>query len=154
VVVHLPAGADAETRAVLIIDDNVGFLRVIRAVLEGTAPSFTVHTVETGEEALAFLCGEPPFADAPRPAFVVLDFHLPDVDGPELLARIRARPGLKDIPVLVLSQADWAEDEAAATAAGSQRFRTKPSQLEELHEIVVQFWRDFVVARAPGTGQA
>src|SRR5207247_454799 len=64
---------------VLVVDDNQGFLRAARAVLE---QAFAVHTVENGADALAFLVRRAPFTDAPRPAFIVLDFHLPDMDAP------------------------------------------------------------------------
>jgi chemotaxis family two-component system response regulator Rcp1 len=127
---------------VLIVDDNRGFLRVIRAVLGEGTPSFRTHTVETGQAALAFLRHEERFVDVPRPDFVVLDFHLPDMDAPEVLLRIRERGDLTEIPVLVLSQADWAEDARAALEAGGRRFRAKPSDLDELQRIIVDFWRD------------
>lgn len=129
---------------VLIVDDNPGFLRVTRAILDGEAPSFAVHAVETGAAALAFLDRQPPFTDAPRPAFVVLDFHLPDFDAPAVLAAIGARPALRGMPVLVLSQADWEEDEAAARAAGAALFRVKPSRVRPLRDLVVAFWREHV----------
>jgi len=141
----LPRGhprARSARPTVLIVDDNVAFLRVVRALLEEGDPPFTVYEVETGEAALAFMAGERGIPAAWRPAFMVLDFHLPDMDAPEVLARMRRRAGMRDIPVLVLSQAEWAEDEAAAAAAGSRRFRTKPSELEDLHALIVQFWRD------------
>ena len=124
---------------ILVVDDNVGFLRVVRSILESI---FTVHTVENGTDALAFLERRPPFADAPRPAFVVLDFHLPDMIAPAVLARLRDDAALRAIPVLVLSQADWDEDEAAARAAGARAFRVKPSRVDALREAVVQFWRE------------
>ena len=123
----------------LVIDDNTGFLRVVRSILED---AFTVHTVENGTDALAFLERRPPFADAPRPAFVVLDFHLPDMSAPAILARLGADAALRAIPVLVLSQADWDEDEAAARAAGARAFRVKPSRVQALREAVIDFWKE------------
>jgi CheY-like chemotaxis protein len=129
---------------VLVVDDNVGFLRVVRAILEDATPRFVVHTVQTGHGALAFLERLPPFGDAPRPAFILLDFHLPDLNAPGVLGRLGARRDLSSIPVLVLSQADWAEDEAAARAAGASSFRVKPSRVQRLREVVVSFWKEHV----------
>ena len=131
---------------VLVVDDNPGFLRVARAILED---AFSVHTVENGEEALAFLERRAPFADAPRPAFVVLDFHLPDMNAPAVLARLGADAALRALPVLVLSQADWEEDEQAARAAGARQFCVKPSRVHALREAIVTFWRDHAGA-GPG----
>ena len=133
---------------VLVVDDNEDFLRVARAIL---GDAFTVHTVESGAEALAFLERRHPFDDAPRPAFVVLDFHLPDMNAPAVLDRIGADDDLRAIPVLVLSQADWEEDRAAARAAGARQFRVKPSRVQALRDAVLAFWREHAHA---GVGPA
>ena len=127
------------TVTVLVVDDNQGFLRAARAVLRET---FSVHTVENGNDALAFLERRPPFAAAPRPAFVVLDFHLPDMDAPAVLQRLGADAELRAIPVLVMSQADWEEDAVAACAAGARQFRVKPSRVKALREAIVTFWKE------------
>jgi len=124
---------------VLVVDDNQGFLRAARAVLHET---FVVHTVENGNDALAFLERRPPFVTAPRPTFVVLDFHLPDMDAPAVLARLGADAELRAIPVLVMSQADWEEDAVAARAAGARQFRVKPSRVKALREAIVSFWKE------------
>ena len=131
--------------SVLLVDDNQGFLRAARAVLE---EAFAVHTVENGTDALAFLGRRPPFADAPRPAFVVLDFHLPDMDAPAVLRELGADAELAAIPVLVMSQADWEEDAAAAHAAGARQFRVKPSRVQALRETIVAFWKEHAHAGA------
>jgi len=133
---------------VLVVDDNQGFLRVARAILED---AFAVHTVESGTDALAFLERRPPFTEAPRPAFVVLDFHLPDMNAPAVLRRIASDDHLRAIPVLVLSQADWEEDEVAARAAGARQFRVKPSRVQGLRDTVLAFWREHADA---GVGPA
>ncbi len=130
---------------VLVVDDNQGFLRAARAVLE---QAFAVHTVENGADALAFLGRRPPFTDVPRPAFIVLDFHLPDMDAPAVLRRLGADAELAAIPVLVMSQADWEEDAAAARAAGARQFRVKPSRVQALREAIVAFWKEHARAGA------
>jgi CheY-like chemotaxis protein len=122
---------------VLVVDDNTGFLRVARAVLESAA--FAVHTVKTGKDALAFLERRPPFDTVPRPSFVVLDFHLPDMKAPAVLQWLIGRDDLRRIPVLVMSQADLTEA-AAARAAGATAFRVKPSRVHQLREAMLGFW--------------
>ena len=129
-----------EAATVLVVDDNQGFVRAARAILEDI---FAVHTVENGADALAFLERRPPFGEAPRPAFVVLDFHLPDMDAPTVLRRLGDDAALRLIPVLVLSQADWEEDQAAARAAGARQFRVKPSRVLALRETVLDFWKAY-----------
>ena len=129
---------------VLVVDDNCGFLRVVRAVLESGDPRFAVQTVETGHDALALLDRVAPFEEAPRPAFIVLDYHLHDQDAPAVLEQMSARPGLEAIPVLVLSVAGWEKDQAAAMAAGAVRFHEKPSGVGPLRELLVAFWKEHV----------
>ena len=127
---------------VLVVDDNPDFLRAVRAVLE--RESFAVHTVQTGRQAIAFLEHRTPFVGAPRPAFVVLDYRLDDMNAPAVLTQLRRRPDLRGIPVLVVSQTRWDEDEAAALAAGAHAFREKPSRMRALRDCVVSFWEDHV----------
>jgi CheY-like chemotaxis protein len=130
------------TVPVLVVDDNPGFLRVVRSVFARSTSPFALHTVETGQAALAFLERRPPFADAPRPAFVVLDFRLPDTNAPALLEQLSTQEDLRDIPVLVLSQAGWEQDAAAAEEAGATVFRVKPSGVRALRDLVIGFWKE------------
>jgi chemotaxis family two-component system response regulator Rcp1 len=138
-----------EAIPVLLVDDDEVFLRVASSVLADPPPDFAVSTVRTGTEAVAFLERLPPFTDAPRPAFVILDLRLPDMDAPEVLARLAADGALGDLPVLVVSQADWEEDEAALRRAGATAFHTKPSRVAALRDIVLEFWRHHVAGAAP-----
>jgi CheY-like chemotaxis protein len=147
------AAPSGQTIPVLVVDDDEGFLRVASSVLADSPSDFAVSTVRSGTDAVAFLERQPPFADAPRPAFVILDLRLPDMDAPEVLSRLAAHGTLGDLPVLVVSQADWAEDEAALRQAGATAFRTKPSRVAALRDIVLGFWRDHVAtAGSSGSG--
>jgi two-component system, chemotaxis family, response regulator Rcp1 len=125
---------------ILVADDNREFLRVVRLVLLEATEPFEVHTVETGEQALAFLRRHPPFAAAPAPSIVVLDYRLPDTRATSILRHMRASPELMHLPVLVLSQAGWMEDAAAARAAGATDFRVKPSRVQDLARVIEEFW--------------
>ena len=128
------------TGTVLVVDDSREFLEVARQLLEEVHPGATVHTVQSATDALAFLTRAAPHDDAPRPAFVVLDFRLPDMTAPELLARLRAMPALAGLPVLVVSQAGWPEDARAALAAGASAFVVKPSRASALRAVLRDFW--------------
>ncbi|MBM4246694.1 MAG: response regulator [Deltaproteobacteria bacterium] len=127
--------------SVLVVDDNLGFVRVVRAVLEEPPEEFYVHTAHSGSRAIAWLeeaCTRP---GARRPAFVVLDFHLPDMDAPMVLATLRGDPRTRDVPVLVVSQGGWEEDESCALSAGACAFRVKPAAIRELRTSLADFWR-------------
>ena len=141
--------------SVLVVDDNADFLTVIRETLEEGSPAFRVHTAETGAAALALLERQRGDGNTSDPAFVVLDFHLEDMDAPLLLNRLAASSGLRDVPVLVLSVSGWDEDEEAARSAGARHFLVKPTRCDELHEAIVAFWRDNVApSEGPVTDEA
>ena len=123
---------------VLVVDDDPDFLDVARSILESGVPPFEVHTVETGAAAIARLSRDD---RRTRPALVLLDFHLPDLDAPAVLEAWRREGVLRDLPVLVLSQADWPGDAERVLAAGATAFRVKPSDPDVLRELLLDFWR-------------
>lgn len=141
--------APATPVPVLVVDDNDGFLHIVHAALRETTPRFAVHTASSGSEALAFLARVPPFAAAPRPAFVVLDLRLPDFDAPEVLARLAARGELDCLPVLVVSTARWDDDVDALQRAGATRIQQKPSRVHALRDMLISFWKEEVDGQNP-----
>jgi two-component system KDP operon response regulator KdpE len=106
---------------VLVVDDEPAILRFLRAGL-GTQ-GYVVSEVETGTEAL----------DAARRKatdLVVLDLGLPDIDGIEVIKRMRAAGS--DIPIIVLSSRDDEAAKVAALDAGADDYVTKPFGIDEL----------------------
>jgi len=73
---------------------------------------------------------------------IMLDYRLPDMNAPVVLEHIARQERLQSIPVLVLSQAGWADDARAATAAGARLFRVKPSRVQALRDVIVSFWKE------------
>jgi CheY-like chemotaxis protein len=126
--------------SVLVVDDNAAFLEAARESLALVAPELSVYTATTAADTLAMLQG----GRMPRPAFVVLDYHLDSCDAPELVPQLRAIRGLGDLPVLILSQFAWPDDRRAAAAAGVTRFEVKPSRARELARVVLEFWKEHV----------
>ena len=115
------AGSDArELASVLVVDDEPQIRRALRTSLE--AHGFHVDTAGTGEEAVLRI------ADGP-PDVVFLDLGLPDLDGNEVIRRVRA---FSDVPVIVLSVRDRQVDKVAALDAGADDFVTKPFGMEEV----------------------
>jgi two-component system KDP operon response regulator KdpE len=105
---------------VLVIDDEPQILRALRRSLE--AQDYEVHTAEDGEEGLAS-------AAARTPNLVVLDLGLPDLDGTEVIRRLRS---WTDVPVIVLSVREGRSDKIEALDAGADDYVTKPFDVEEL----------------------
>lgn len=87
-----PMAASNDT--VLVVDDDVGFQRLVEAVLQPAG--IPVICVRTGEEALKLLSG-------PRPRALVLDGLLPGMRGDDLALKLRKVWGPKDVPILFVS---------------------------------------------------
>jgi two-component system KDP operon response regulator KdpE len=104
----------------LIIDDEVQIRRLLRVVLEGE--DYQVHEAETGQQGLMEIASR-------RPAIILLDLGLPDLDGLEVLKRLRE---WSEAPVLVLSVRDDEQGKVAALDAGAEDYVTKPFSTPEL----------------------
>ena len=102
---------------VLIVDDNPENLSVIGELL---LPQHAVRVANGGLRALQMA------RLAPRPDLVLLDVMMPGMDGFAVLRALRADPLTSDIPVLLLTALDSAEDEARGLQLGAADYITKP----------------------------
>jgi DNA-binding response OmpR family regulator len=112
---------------VLLVDDEVVLLRMLEVNFR--AAGFAVRTAGTGAQAIAAASSEVPDA-------VVLDLGLPDIDGRELVMRLRAMQGLTETPLLVLSGTDRDGGFDDGYAAEVHAHVTKPFDPAELVEMV------------------
>ncbi len=110
-----PSGA-----SILIVDDEPAILRTLRTNLR--AHGFEVETAATGTEALERY-------ERGRLDLVVLDLNLPDIDGTEVIRRVRERGAT---PIIVLSVREAEGDKVAALDAGADDYVTKPFGADEL----------------------
>lgn len=120
--------AKPRPRHVLYVEDNFANSEVIRAAL-GARPWITVTVAPTTEEGLAVLHNR---LRGTKPDLILLDVHLPDASGQELLNLIKANPDTADIPVIMISADAMPEQIDAALSAGACCYLTKPVQLPEL----------------------
>jgi EAL domain-containing protein (putative c-di-GMP-specific phosphodiesterase class I)/AmiR/NasT family two-component response regulator len=110
--------------AVLVIDDNSANVALLRAVL--TRAGLTgVETVTDSTHALARY-------DELRPDLVLLDLHMPGIDGYTLLDELRTRAGASYVPVIVLTADTTREAAHRALGLGARDFLTKPIDTLEL----------------------
>jgi len=105
---------------VLVVDDDPTILRTLRINLH--ARGLEVEPVGTGADALSSI------ADA-APDLVILDLGLPDLDGVEVLRRIRRTSA---VPVIVLSARQDSDDKVEALDVGADDYVTKPFGMDEL----------------------
>jgi len=106
--------------SVLIIDDEPPLRRTLGITLK--ARKYDVHSAASGEEGLTA-------AASIRPDLVILDLGLPDMDGTQLVRRLRA---WTDVPILVLSGRSDSADKVDALDAGADDYVTKPFETDEL----------------------
>jgi two-component system KDP operon response regulator KdpE len=106
--------------SVLIVDDEVQIRRLLRVALE--SQNYQVFEAETGQLGLQEVAFR-------RPDAVVLDLGLPDLDGIEVLRRLRE---WSIVPVVVLSVRDGEAEKVTALDAGADDFVTKPFSTAEL----------------------
>ena len=104
----------------LIVDDEPQIRRLLRVVLEGE--NYQVQEAENGQQGLTEIANR-------RPAIILLDLGLPDMEGLEVLKRLRE---WSEAPVLVLSVRDDEQSKVAALDSGAEDYVTKPFSTPEL----------------------
>jgi DNA-binding response OmpR family regulator len=114
------AGGDGRP-VVLLVDDDAAIRRSVAEGLE--LEGFDVVPASGGRAALAAL-------ESVEPAIVVLDLAMPDLDGLEVLRRLRAAGD--DVPVCILSARDEVDDRVRGLEAGADDYVVKPFALEEV----------------------
>src|SRR5690242_12728686 len=104
----------------LIIDDEVQIRRLLRLVLE--AENYKVHEAEIGQQGLMEIA-------ARKPDVILLDLGLPDLEGLQVLKRLRE---WSEVPVIVLTVRDDVQEKVEALDAGADDYITKPFSTPEL----------------------
>lgn len=105
---------------ILVVDDEPQIRRALRTSLE--AHGYAVQTAGTGEEGVVAAAED-------APDLVFLDLGLPDLDGTEVIRRIRA---FSEVPVIVLSVRDQQADKVSALDAGADDYVAKPFGMQEV----------------------
>ena len=138
---------DNNCRKILLVEDNIGDIRLIQEVLKDSLVFQEILTVRDGMDAMAFLRHKEAYQDAPRPDLIVLDLNLPKKDGREVLAEIKNDPELKRIPVVVLTTSRNEDDVIRSYDLHANCYITKSRNLQELFKIVKgieEFWLNTV----------
>jgi len=104
----------------LIIDDEVQIRRLLRVALE--AENYQVHEAENGQQGLVEVANR-------KPAVILLDLGLPDMDGLQVLKRLRE---WSEAPVIVLTVRDDEHEKVMTLDAGAEDYVTKPFSTPEL----------------------
>lgn len=110
----------ADRPQILIVEDEKAIARFLKASLSNQ--DYRLAFAETGEQALLAINNQPP-------DLIILDLGLPDMDGVEIIAKVR---NWSDLPIIILSARDQEKDKIDALDRGADDYLTKPFGVGEL----------------------
>ena len=114
-------------KRILVVEDQEDLRGVLRDLLDGSG--YSVVEAADGNAGLAS-------AKSEHPDLILMDIQMPIVDGYEATRRIKADPGLKDIPIVAVSSFAMKGDEEKARAAGCDHYVTKPYSPMQLLKVI------------------
>jgi CheY-like chemotaxis protein len=128
------------TNILLVEDDPNDALLLERAFRKAGLP-YPLNIVSDGDQAVDFLQGIGKYKDRvkyPLPNLMLLDLKLPRRSGHEVLKWLRGRPGLRRLPVIVLTSSSEQRDIVSAYDEGTNSYLVKPLNAELLSQMVSQ----------------
>jgi CheY-like chemotaxis protein len=129
----------ARAAAILVVEDNADDVLLLQRAFKKAALQNPLHVVGDGQAAIDYLGGTAGYGDRerfPLPALVLLDLKLPRRTGHEVLDWIRAQPGLRRIPVAVLTTSRESPDINRAYDLGVNSYLAKPVDFDALLALV------------------
>ena len=121
---------------ILLIEDDADDVLLTREMFTDYKVSNRLTAVDNGRDALALLTRTGRYVDAQRPDLILLDLHLPGIDGRDVLEHIRRDEELQDIPVVVLTSSRSETDILRARQLAATAYVIKPVDFAALAAIV------------------
>jgi CheY-like chemotaxis protein len=124
---------------ILVAEDDENDIFLIKRAFHQAQFDNPLQAVSTGEEAIAYLRGSPPFEERekfPVPGLVLLDLKMPRKNGFEVLAWIRQHPEFNALPVVVLTSSQESADINRAYALGANSYLVKPANFLSLVDMI------------------
>ncbi len=112
---------------ILVVDNELDLVSTLQSRLEGC--NCEVITAGNGKEGLEK-------AATKKPDLILLDTNMPDMNGHEVLERLREHPDLKEMPVIVVTVMCEPQDIATASSYGISDYVTKPFDFADLMEKI------------------
>ena len=145
----MPANA-GKPITILLADDDADDRMLARDALAESRLANDLRFVQDGEELMDYLHRRGRYASvesAPRPGLILLDLNMPRKDGREALREIKSAPGLRSIPIVVLTTSKAEEDIYRSYDLGVNSFITKPVTFEGLVAVMRglgRYWFEIV----------
>ena len=132
-------------QCLLLAEDNANDVELTLAALRGNHVANEVVVVRDGAEALDYLYRRQRYADRPadNPGLILLDLKMPKVDGIEVLRQVKSDPGLKTIPVVMLTSSREEQDVVRTYNLGVNAYVVKPvvfGDFMDAVKVLGQFW--------------
>jgi two-component system, response regulator len=130
---------------VLLADDNSTDAELTTRALEIGGVSKNIIWVQDGEAALNFVFRTGPYAGraTPNPRLMLLDLHMPKIDGLDVLERIKQDARTRSIPVVIMSSSDQESDMQHSYSRYANSYIVKPVDFREFTDQVSsigQYW--------------
>ena len=124
---------------ILLVEDNEDDVLMIQEAFTRANVVNSIQVVKDGEEALCYLRKEGRYHGVTQPGLVLLDIAMPKKNGFEVLKEIKADPGLRQIPVIMLTTSSREEDVVRSYSEGACSYISKPVGLQQFAELLKQF---------------
>lgn len=147
--------AKSRIAEILLVDDNEDDVFLTREAFDAASLRVNLHHVDNGEKCLQFLRGEGGYAGVPAPDLILLDMHMPIMNGHEVLAEIVKDDNLRHLPVVVLTTSYEAADIRKMYALRCNSYITKPLDFDNFVKMIGQltgYWLTVVVVPGYETG--
>jgi CheY-like chemotaxis protein len=116
---------------IVIVEDNSADVFLLRHALDQHHEEYILELLRDGEEAIEFVHRKR-FADRDEePCVIILDLHLPKMDGTTVLKMIRQEPALSSVHVVALTTLASPKDEQEVRELGVRLYRAKPTLVDE-----------------------
>ena len=125
--------------SILLVEDNEDDALLVQRSMRRAGANCGIERLVDGAAAVRYLAGEGEFADRnrfPLPSLILLDLKLPLKNGFEVLAWIRAQPGLRRIPVVVLTSSKEDADLKRAYDLGANSYLVKRIGMDATTELI------------------
>jgi CheY-like chemotaxis protein len=118
---------------ILLADDDVSDAELTMRALEQSCPGCRIVWVQDGEEALEYVMRTGKHANRPvgNPRLMLLDLHMPRVDGIEVLNKLKSTATTQSIPVVITSSSDQVSDMRKCYAEHANSYFVKPVDFQQ-----------------------
>ena len=123
---------------VLMVEDNEDDVFLTRAAFDVGHLRVNLHHVDNGVKCLQYLRREGIYSDVPAPDLILLDMHMPIMDGHEVLAEIVKDPKLQHLAVVVLTTSNQSSDIQKMYKLRCSSFITKPVDFDSFTKMIAE----------------